>query len=104
LLATAGLRLGIPKSGKSHSLKLNNLFPPIVLQPGTEILRDENNEFINDGFVKGSRCKAPNPISGGSASRPYLPQRFTLLDTFQEGFSIRISRGLALNPKSGNVI
>jgi hypothetical protein len=39
----------------------------------------------NDGFVKSSRCKAPKsdgrgnpagcPISGGSAIRPYLPQR-----------------------------
>ncbi|MCX5911243.1 MAG: hypothetical protein NTV04_04875, partial [Deltaproteobacteria bacterium] len=87
---------GIPKSGKSHSLKLNNLFPPIVLQPGTDILRDENNEFINDGFVKGSRCKARKsdgrgnppgcPISGGSASRPYLLQRRSCSATPQMDF------------------
>jgi hypothetical protein len=31
------------------------------------------------------------PISDGSASRPYLPQRFIPLDTFQMGLPLRIS-------------
>jgi hypothetical protein len=68
----------------------------------------------NDGFVKSSRCKAREfdgrgnppgcPISGGSASRPYLPQRFTPLDNFQKRFPLELSGGLSLNPKNGIVI
>jgi hypothetical protein len=44
------------------------------------------------------------PISGGSASRPYLPQRFTPLDTFENGVSLRITGAFSLNPKSQIVI
>jgi len=66
------------------------------------------------GLVKSSRCQARKsdgrgnppgcPMSGGSASRPYLPQRFTPLDTFQKDFLLQISEDLSLNPKSGIVI
>ena len=38
------------------------------------------------------------PISGGSASRPYLLQRFTPLDTFQKRFPLLISGVLSLDP------
>jgi len=44
------------------------------------------------------------PMAGGSASRPYLSQRFNPLDAFQKGFPLRISEDLSLNPKTRMVI
>jgi len=56
---------------------------------GRAPLAPTNKARKSDGRGNPPGC----PIPGGSASRPYLPQRFTLLDTLQESFSFE-SQGL----------
>jgi hypothetical protein len=56
--------------------------------------------FVCNARKSDGRGNPPGcPISGGSASRPSLLQRFTPLDTFQKGGSLRISGASSLYPQ-----
>jgi hypothetical protein len=70
--------------------------PPTPLSKGGEggflkfLANFRAKSFLGDIKSDGRGNPAGCPISGGSASRPYLPQRFTPLDTFQGVFEYQM--------------